>query len=68
MKVIRKIIGNYSDRKLKNRTYIDSIELEPEMKKLSDKELKPTDEFKQRLAGGETLDDILPEVLVVRAW
>jgi len=37
-------------------------ELEPEFQKLSDEELKAkTVEFQERLAGGETLDDILPE-------
>ncbi len=36
--------------------------LEPEFQKLSDEELKvKTIEFQERLAGGETLDDILPE-------
>ena len=37
-------------------------ELEPDMQKLSDKELRAkTDEFKDRLGKGETLDDLLPE-------
>ena len=42
---------------------MDKIEaLRPEMQKLSDEELKgKTREFKNRLAEGETLDDILPE-------
>ena len=36
--------------------------LEPGLKKLSDEELKAkTVEFRQRLAAGETLDDLLPE-------
>jgi preprotein translocase subunit SecA len=39
---------------------------EPEIEKLSDAELKgKTDEFKQRLIEGETLDDILPEAFAV---
>jgi preprotein translocase subunit SecA len=40
--------------------------LEPEMEKLSDAELRQkTDEFRERLAGGETLDDLLPEAFAV---
>ncbi len=40
--------------------------LEPELMKLSDAELRAkTDEFKTRLANGETLDDILPEAFAV---
>src|SRR5690606_21222579 len=50
--------------------YRDSVEqinaLEPQMKKLSDEGLRAkTDEFKQRLAKGETLDDILVEAFAV---
>src|ERR687897_2618558 len=40
--------------------------LEPEMEKLSDAGLREkTDEFRERLAGGETLDDLLPEAFAV---
>jgi preprotein translocase subunit SecA len=40
--------------------------LEPEMEKLSDDELRAkTEEFRERLAGGETLDDILHEAFAV---
>lgn len=40
--------------------------LEPEMKALSDKELKgKTEEFKRRLNQGQTLDDLLPEAFAV---
>jgi preprotein translocase subunit SecA len=40
--------------------------LEPEMEKLSDGALSAkTDEFRERLANGETLDDILPEAFAV---
>lgn len=39
---------------------------EPEFEKLTDEELRAkTDEFKQRLADGETLDDLLPEAFAV---
>ena len=63
-----KIFGTHSERELKliNKT-IDKIEsLRPEMQKLSDTELRDkTQEFKKRLAKGETLDDILPEAYAV---
>lgn len=49
------------------RKVVDHInELEPEFVKLSDTNLvAKTDEFKRRLAKGETLDDILPEAFAV---
>ena len=64
MKLVEKIFGTHSERELK-RIYpiVDKIEgLRPEMMALSDEELKgKTKEFKERLAKGETLDDLLPE-------
>ncbi len=67
-KFLERIIGSYSDRELK-RIYpiVDKIEsLEPDMQKLTDSQLKAkTPEFKDRLAKGETLDDILPEAFAV---
>ncbi len=66
--ILEGIIGSYSDRELK-RIYpiVDQIDaLEPEIQKLTDSELKrKTPEFKERLAKGETLDDILPEAFAV---
>jgi preprotein translocase subunit SecA len=39
---------------------------EPEMEKLRDADLRAkTDEFRERLGGGETLDDLLPEAFAV---
>ena len=68
MGIIEKIFGTHSQNELK-RIYpiVDHIEaLEPEMKQLSDSELKDkTREFKERLSKGETLDDILPEAFAV---
>ena len=67
-KLIEKIIGSYSDRELKRiMPIVDKIEsLEDEMKALTDEQLKgKTQEFKKRLAEGETLDDILPEAFAV---
>ena len=68
MGLIETIFGTHSQNELK-RIYpiVDHIEaLEPEMKQLSDSELKDkTREFKERLSKGETLDDILPEAFAV---
>lgn len=64
MGVFDKIFGSYSDRELKRIAPIAQkvMELEPDMEKLTDSELRAkTDEFKTRLEQGETLDDILPE-------
>jgi len=66
--IVEKIIGTYSERELKRIIpIVDRIEaMEPEMQALSDAELRgKTDEFKKRLAQGETLDDILPEAFDV---
>ena len=66
MGIIEKIFGTHSENELK-RIYpiVDRIEaMEPEMKALSDEELKgKTREFKERLSEGESLDDLLPEAL-----
>ena len=68
MGFLQKIFGTHSENELK-RIYpiVDHIEeLEPQMKELSDEELRDkTKEFKRRLADGETLDDILPEAFAV---
>ncbi len=64
MGLIQKIFGDYSSRELKSITPIaDKIEaMADEYKAMSDAQLQAkTQEFKDRLAGGETLDDILPE-------
>ena len=68
MKLSEKIFGTHSARELKRITpIVDKIEsLRPGMQKLSDAELNgKTKEFKERLAKGETLDDILPEAFAV---
>ena len=64
MGFLDKLFGSYSDRELKKINPIaDAIEkLDASYSQLSDEELRAkTGEFKQRLADGETLDDILPE-------
>ena len=62
--VINKIFGTKSERDLKKiQHYVDKANaLSSQMEALSDEQLKAkTQEFKARLAKGETLDDILPE-------
>ena len=64
MSVISKVFGTRSEREVKRISkLVDKIEaLRPDMQKLSDEELKgKTREYKNRLAEGETLDDLLPE-------
>ena len=66
--IARKIFGSANDRYIKRQAKtIDKInKLEPETAKLSDSELKAkTDEFKKRIAQGETLDELLPEAFAV---
>ncbi len=68
MKVFEKIFGTHSTRELKRITpIVDKIEeMRPTMQAMSDEELRgKTQEFKKRLADGETLDDILPEAFAV---
>ena len=63
-----KIFKSYSEREVKRlKPIVDKINaLEPEMEKLSDRELSAkTPHFKERLANGESLDDILPEAFAV---
>ena len=68
MKLMEKILGTHSERELK-RVYplVDKIDaLGPDIKKLSDEQLRAkTQEFKDRLGKGETLDDLLPEAFAV---
>ena len=65
---LTKIFGSRNDRLLK--TYRKSIErinaLEPQYEKLDDEQLRAkTQEFKDRIAAGESLDQILPEAFAV---
>ncbi|MBQ5928850.1 MAG: preprotein translocase subunit SecA, partial [Oscillibacter sp.] len=64
MGLMKKLFGDYSSRELKSiYPIVDKIDaLAEEYKALTDAELQhKTVEFKERLANGETLDDILPE-------
>ena len=64
MGLLKKIFGTYSEKEVKRvMPIVDKINsLEPEMEKLTDKELAgKTEYFKEQLKEGKTLDDILPE-------
>ena len=64
MGLMTKLFGTHSEHELKRiAPIVDKIEaMRPDMQKLSDEELAAkTPEFKERLAKGETLDDLLPE-------
>ena len=64
MNLIEKVFGTHSERELKMiYPIVDKIEaLRPTMQAKTDEELRDnTRIFKERLANGETLDDILPE-------
>ena len=68
MGLLKKIFGDYSSKEIKRLkpALEKTLALEEDDKKLSDAELRAkTDEFKQRLADGETLDDLLPEAFAV---
>ena len=74
MKLLEKIFGNTSTKEIKRiQPLVNQVlALEEEMGALTDEQLKhKTVEFKERLAQGETLDDLLPEAFAVvreAAW
>src|SRR6056297_671692 len=66
--LINMIVGSINDREIKKlMKIVDKVEaLEPQVKPLDDESLKgKTDEFRNRIANGETPDDILPEAFAV---
>ncbi len=68
MGFFEKIFGSYSKKELARIEPIKKavLDLDEEMSSLSDTALKAkTKEFRERLDGGETLDDILPEAMAV---
>ncbi len=68
MGLFKNIFGTYSSRELKRIEPIKQavLDLEPKYQAMSDKELKSqTGILKERLANGETLDDILPDAFAV---
>jgi preprotein translocase subunit SecA len=67
MSLLTQIFGSRNQRLIKQyqKTVRDINALEPAMEKLSDAELQAkTPEFKERIAKGEKLDDILPEARI----
>lgn len=68
MGLLRAMFGNYSEKEIKRiRPILDKVlSYEEEYKALSDSELRAkTDEFKDRINNGETLDQLLPEAFAV---
>ncbi len=68
MGLLKAIFGDYSEKEIKRiKPIVEKInDLEEEISKLSDKELKDkTPYFKEQLKNGKTLDDILPEAFAV---
>src|ERR1700704_964497 len=66
--LLAKVVGTQNERELKRlRPVVGQVSgLEPVIQPLSDEALRAkTDEFRQRLAQGETLDDLLPEAFAV---
>ena len=68
MSIIDTIFGSYSDRELRRiKPLVDKIEaLRPQMQAMTQEEMQAkTREFKERLANGETLDDIMVEAFAL---
>ena len=68
MGIFTKVFGTASDRILKSlKPIVDHVNsLESGLQTLTDAELRQkTDKFRERLAAGETMDDLLPEAFAV---
>lgn len=68
VKLLTKVFGSRNDRTLRRmRKVVEQINrMEPDMEKLSDDELKAkTNEFRERLKKGETVDSLIPEAFAV---
>ena len=67
-KALTKVFGSKNDREIKQlrKIVVRINDLEPSIEPLSDDELKgKTVEFRERVANGESLDDLLPEAFAV---
>src|SRR6185312_2530046 len=67
-RALTSLFGSRNERVLRqlSRSVTRINALEPEFEKLSDEALRgKTEEFKQRVAGGESLDKLLPEAFAV---
>ncbi|CAI0730658.1 preprotein translocase subunit SecA [Serratia entomophila] len=68
VKLLTKVFGSRNDRTLRRmRKVVEQInQMEPDMEKLSDDELKAkTNEFRARLEKGEVLESLIPEAFAV---
>jgi preprotein translocase subunit SecA len=66
--VLRKVFGTHNERVVKKMWPLVEVvnSFEAQVQNLSEEELRAkTDQFRQRIAGGATLDDILPEAFAV---
>src|SRR5688572_6973912 len=66
--VLAKVFGTQNERELKRmRPLVEQVNaLEPSVQGLSDDALRAkTSEFRERIAGGATVDDVLPEAFAV---
>jgi len=66
--ILKKLFGTRNEREIKRLAgIVEQVNgFEPSISALSDQELRSkTEEFRERLGGGETLDDILPEAFAV---
>ncbi len=68
MKILGAVFGSKQERDIRKiKPILEQVNgLGPQMRELSDEKLKAkTDEFRQRIQNGESLDDILPEAFAV---
>jgi len=68
IKLLTKVFGSRNDRTLRRmRKVVDLINrMEPEIQKLTDEQLQAkTNEFRERLAKGEVLENLIPEAFAV---
>lgn len=68
IKLLTKVFGSRNDRTLRRmQKVVDVINrMEPDIEKLTDTELRAkTDEFRERLAKGEVLENLIPEAFAV---
>src|SRR5262245_39305008 len=66
--LLAKVFGTQNDREIKRlRPLVERVNaLEPDIQRLSDDQLRgKTEEFRARLAQGESLDDLMPEAFAV---
>ena len=66
--LLAKVVGTQNERELKRlRPIVGEVNaFEPAIQALTDEQLRAkTAEFRERLANGETLDDLLPEAFAV---